>query len=90
MHWLSKKRYKIGLLIPTLLVYSVYIILPIAIAIYYSFTKYSGIGKPKFTGLKNYISLLFNKSAIKNDNVSNSTNARINITIVFLNELQNN
>lgn len=57
MHWLSKKRYKIGLLIPTLLVYSVYIILPIAIAIYYSFTKYSGIGKPKFTGLKNYIRL---------------------------------
>ena len=36
------------------------------------------------------LSLLFNKSAIKNDNVSNSTNARINITIVFLNELQNN
>lgn len=57
MHWLSKKRYKIGLLIPTLLVYSVYIILPIAIAIYYSFTKYSGIGKPRFTGLKNYIRL---------------------------------
>ena len=57
MHWLSKKRYKIGLLIPTLLVYSVYIILPIAIAIYYSFTKYSGIGKPRFTGLENYIRL---------------------------------
>lgn len=57
MHWLSKKRYKIGLMIPTLLVYSVFIILPIAIAVYYSFTKYSGIGKPRFTGIKNYVRL---------------------------------
>ena len=57
MHWLSKKRYKGGLMLPTLLVYSIFIILPIAIAVYYSFTKYSGIGKPRFTGLKNYIRL---------------------------------
>ncbi|MFV0363696.1 MAG: carbohydrate ABC transporter permease [Suipraeoptans sp.] len=58
MHWLSKKRYKIGLLIPTLLIYTVYIVIPIIIAIGYSFTKYSGIGKAKFNGLKNYIRLL--------------------------------
>ena len=57
MHWLSKKRYKVGLMLPTLLVYSIFIILPIAIAVYYSFTQYSGIGKPRFTGLKNYIRL---------------------------------
>lgn len=29
MHWLSKKRYKIGLVIPTLVVYMVFIIIPI-------------------------------------------------------------
>lgn len=57
MYWLSKKKYKVGLMIPTLLVYSIFIILPIAIAVYYSFAKYSGIGKPKFIGLKNYIRL---------------------------------
>ena len=57
MHWLSKKRYKVGLMLPTLLVYSIFIILPIASAVYYSFTQYSGIGKPRFTGLKNYIRL---------------------------------
>ncbi|HHV10368.1 MAG TPA: sugar ABC transporter permease [Clostridiales bacterium] len=54
MYWLSKKRYIIGLTLPTIIIYSVYIIIPIFIAIYYSFTKYSGIGKPVFTGLKNY------------------------------------
>ena len=27
MHWLSKKRYKIGLVIPTLVVYMVFIII---------------------------------------------------------------
>lgn len=58
MHWLSKKRYKIGLMLPTLIVYSVFIILPIIIAIYYSFTRYSGIGKARFAGVSNYARLL--------------------------------
>lgn len=61
MHWLSKKRYKIGLLIPTLLVYCVFIITPIIIAISYSFTKYSGIGKARFNGFNNYIRLFSDK-----------------------------
>lgn len=54
MRWLSKTRYKIGFLAPTLLVYVVFIILPIFIAIGYSFTRYSGIGKARFIGLDNY------------------------------------
>ncbi|RRD95933.1 sugar ABC transporter permease [Clostridiales bacterium COT073_COT-073] len=61
MYWLSKKRYKIGFLIPTLVVYSVFIILPIIIAVSYSFTRYSGIGKAKFLGLDNYIRLFQDK-----------------------------
>ncbi len=52
--WLSKKRYLIGLLLPTLIIYTVYIIAPIIMAIGYSFTKYSGIGKATFNGLTNY------------------------------------
>lgn len=54
MRWLSKTRYKIGFLVPTLLVYVVFIILPIFIAIGYSCTRYSGIGKARFIGLDNY------------------------------------
>ena len=54
MRWLSKTRYKIGFLVPTLLVYVVFISLPIFIAIGYSFTRYSGIGKARFIGLDNY------------------------------------
>ena len=54
MRWLTKTRYKIGFLVPTLLVYVVFIILPIFIAIGYSFTRYSGIGKARFIGLDNY------------------------------------
>ncbi len=61
MHWLSKKKYKIGLMVPTLLVYSIFIILPVIIAVRYSFTKYSGIGQAKFTGLKNYARLFQDK-----------------------------
>lgn len=57
MHWLSKKRYKICLVVPTLLVYMMFIILPIGMAIGYSFTKYSGIGQAKFNGITNYIRL---------------------------------
>lgn len=56
--WLSKKRYLIGLMIPTLLVYTIYIIWPIIMAVGYSFTKYSGIGRANFNGLNNYRRLL--------------------------------
>lgn len=58
MSWLSKKRYLIGLMVPTLVIYTVYIILPIIMAVGYSFTKYSGIGKATFSGLDNYKRLL--------------------------------
>lgn len=61
MYWLSKKRYKIGLVLPTLIVYSVFIILPIGIAVWYSFTNYSGIGKATFVGLENYMRLFKDK-----------------------------
>lgn len=54
MHWLSKKRYMAGLMLPTILVYVLYIIAPIFIAVSYSFTKYSGIGGAKFIGFSNY------------------------------------
>lgn len=57
MYWLSKKRYMALMLIPTLIIYLVYMIAPIAVAVGYSFTKYTGIGKAKFIGLKNYIRL---------------------------------
>lgn len=54
MHWLSKKKYLIGFTLPTVIVYCLYIIFPIGIAVYFSFTKYSGIGKARFSGLANY------------------------------------
>lgn len=57
MKWMSKLRNKIVLLTPVLAVYIVYIIVPIFIAIYYSFMKYSGITKPKFYGWNNYTRL---------------------------------
>ena len=47
--------------LPSLLVYTVYIILPIGIAVYYSLTKYSGIGKPTFVGFLNYARMLEDK-----------------------------
>ena len=58
MYWLSKTRYKVGLLLPSILLYSVFIIIPIGMAVRYSFTKYSGLGRPEFTGFSNYIRVL--------------------------------
>jgi len=58
MYWYAKKRIKALFLLPTLLVYVLFIILPVGIALYYSLMKYSGIGAPVFIGLKNYARLL--------------------------------
>ncbi len=49
------------MLIPTLLTYSIFIIIPVFIAVYYSFTQYSGLGKAKFTGVGNYIRMFGDK-----------------------------
>lgn len=57
MHWLSRRRNLSVMLLPTLAVYTVFIIFSVGIAIYYSFTKYSGIGTPKWLGLDNYVRL---------------------------------
>lgn len=49
------------MMLPSILVYSIYIMLPIFIAVGYSLTKYTGIGKPKFIGLLNYERMLADK-----------------------------
>ena len=54
MHWLSTKKAKAGPLAPSLIVFTLFIIIPAAVAIYYSFTEYSGLGKAVFIGLENY------------------------------------
>lgn len=54
MHWLSTVKAKLIMLLPTLLIYTVFIIIPVGVAFYYSFTDYSGLGKAAFTGFENY------------------------------------
>ena len=57
MYWLSKKHYKIMMMLPSLILYTIFIILPIGMAVFYSFTKYTGLGKAKLNGITNYIRL---------------------------------
>lgn len=61
MKWLSTKKAKFIFLAPTLVIYLFFMIVPIFIAVYYSFTEYSGLGKAKFTGINNYIAMFHNK-----------------------------
>lgn len=61
MHWLSTKRAKAVMLLPTLLVYSIFIVIPVVVAIYYSFTNYSGLGKADFVGIANYANMFGDK-----------------------------
>ncbi|AJY77352.1 carbohydrate ABC transporter permease [Paenibacillus beijingensis] len=58
MVWLSKRRYILALLLPVLLVYGLYIILPVLVSFYYSLTTYTGIGAAVFVGLDNYKQLI--------------------------------
>lgn len=49
-----KKRSYIGFIAPGFIIYTVFMIVPIACAIYYSFFEWSGIGPMKFVALDNY------------------------------------
>ena len=61
MHWLSKKSTKIIMIMPAVILVTVFFLAPIFISVYYSFTDFSGIGAAKFIGFKNYQVLLKDK-----------------------------
>lgn len=46
---------------PTVILFLLYIIIPVFMAFYYGFTNFTGIGKPEFLGLRNYITLFSDK-----------------------------
>lgn len=57
MYWFSKKKNFVIMLAPTLLIYLAYIIVPLFIAVYYSFTNFRGVSTPDFIGFRNYFTL---------------------------------
>ena len=61
MHWLSKKNTKIIMIMPAVILFTVFYLAPIFISVYYSFTDFSGIGAAKFICFKNYQVLLNDK-----------------------------
>lgn len=61
MHWLSKKSTKIIMIMPAVILFTVFFLAPIFISVYYSFTDFSGIGAAKFIGFKNYQVLMKDK-----------------------------
>lgn len=56
---MKKKKAYIGFITPAFVIYTVFMILPICFAIYFSFFEWSGIGPMKFIGLDNFKKLLF-------------------------------
>jgi raffinose/stachyose/melibiose transport system permease protein len=57
VRWLSS-RWKIAVMvIPTLVFFTVFVIVPIIYSLYYSLTNFIGFGPSQFTGFKNYLTL---------------------------------
>lgn len=54
MRWFSKKSTKTIMILPAVVLFSVFIIIPVIMAFYYSFTDFTGIGSPRLVGLSNY------------------------------------
>lgn len=72
MHWFSSRKIKIVMLGPVMILFSVYIVLPVMMAFYYSFTDFSGIGKPNLIGFTNYARLFKDNvfyTALKNTGI---------------------
>ena len=87
MYWLSKKHYKIMMMLPSLILYTIFIILPIGMAVFYSFTKYTGLGKAKLNGITNYIRLFNDKlfwTSLKNTMIMFALAFVLLLTLSFL------
>lgn len=75
------------MMIPSLLLYTVFIIMPVFVTIYYSFMKFTGVGRPAFIGIRNYINLFrdpFFFTALKNTCIILLMSAMILLPLSFL------
>ena len=54
---LLKSKPQIGFILPGFLIYTIFAIIPIFSAMYYSFFEWPGIGEKTFVGLDNFITL---------------------------------
>jgi len=54
MNWLTGRRRFTLMIAPAFLLYTLYMVYPIAYSVYYSFTDYDGVATARFTGLGNY------------------------------------
>ena len=87
MRWLSKKQSFVILLAPTLTLFTLFAVVPVGIACYYSFTNFTGIGSPTFVGLSNYMTLFKDKVfflALKNTGIVLGVSAVTVIPLSFL------
>lgn len=57
MYMLRQKSVPYLFLLPNLLIFLVYIIIPAIIGVYYSFTNFDGLNDPEWVGFDNYIKL---------------------------------
>jgi raffinose/stachyose/melibiose transport system permease protein len=48
-------------LAPSMIVYTILVMIPVVFSVYYSFTNWNGIGQQSFIGIKNFISLFKNQ-----------------------------
>lgn len=51
----------VAFLLPGLVIYTIFMIFPLLLTIYYSFTEWNGVGEKVFIGLENYAGLIDNK-----------------------------
>ena len=56
--WLRKNATGYLFLLPFLVLFAIFVIVPVAVAMYYSLTDYNMIQSPRLVGMRNYISLI--------------------------------
>lgn len=56
---LKRQRWAYIFIAPSMLIFTVFLIVPVFVSLYWSFTEYNILQAPQFIGLKNYISILF-------------------------------
>jgi len=64
------------LLLPALIIFAVFVILPLAVALYLSFTRWDAISDPTWTGLDNWVRIL------ASDNFANGLVLSIKVVVI--------
>lgn len=84
MYMFKQKVVPYLFLLPNMLIFGIYIIIPAIMGIYYSFTNFDGLNDPKFIGFDNYVKLFTKDTKFVDALINTVKYVAVSVPLVYI------